>query len=133
MSQDKYTETWRRLRLRFFLAAAIGFIGIIFNVAFVIKPKAPLLYLLWWYCAESILTLLLMAWVFWFQCPHCGRIFSFSAKRLSLYRCVHCGIPIGAERDRPPAKLEAILWLSLRAQRSNLGVVGPGQRDCFVA
>ena len=99
MGIGSYIRTWRHMRLRFGVAAAVSFLMAIFNVAVVIRPRQSLLYRLAWFGPETFLFVLLVAWIQWFSCPRCGRRFSFSWKRFRMFSCVHCGLPLGTVQD----------------------------------
>ena len=99
MDADKYIRTWRNMRLRFYAAATVGFLMMIFNIAVVIRPRQPLLSLLAWFGAETLLTVILVAWIWWFSCPRCGRNFAFSWKRFGMRRCVSCSLSLGAAQE----------------------------------
>jgi hypothetical protein len=98
MSIGSYIQTWRRMRLRFYVAGTVGFLIAIFNLL-IIRPKQPLPSLLALLGTNAFLIVLLVAWVWWFSCPRCGRNFFFSWRRFRLFSCVNCGLSLGAAQD----------------------------------
>ncbi len=97
MFEKKYAETWRRVRRRFVISFVISALIIILNL-FIIVPqyRGHLGSLVAAFGAESLVTILLVIWIFAFRCPRCEQIFFSPPKRKMGYRCVHCGLPLGA-------------------------------------
>jgi len=97
MGTETYLRTWRHLRVRFYTAAFISFVCFLLNIGFLVGRKQALFALAAWFGAEVAWTVLFIVWVMWFKCPRCRRNFSFSSKRIGMFSCVHCRLPIGTE------------------------------------
>jgi hypothetical protein len=94
MGVDTYTETWRRIRLRFYIAGGVSWLeAIVFFL--IVWRRPPLRVLLILAGVYASVTALLLIWCWWFGCPRCGHNFSFSRKRLSLSNCVNCYLRLG--------------------------------------
>jgi DNA-directed RNA polymerase subunit RPC12/RpoP len=96
----KYAEIRRRIRRRFLISFVISVAIIILNFSIIVpQNRGHLGNLLAAFGVESLLTILLIVWIFAFRCPRCGQIFLFPPKRKMSYQCVHCGLSMGAASD----------------------------------
>jgi hypothetical protein len=93
----KYAETWRRFRRRFIISAVTSALIIVLDV-FIIIPqnRKNLVSLFAALGTESLLTILLIVWIFAFRCPRCEAAFFFPPNRKMVPQCVHCGLPMGS-------------------------------------
>ena len=95
----KYAETWRRFRRRFIISAVTSALIIVLDV-FIIIPqnRKNFVSLFAALGAESLLTILLIVWIFAFRCPRCEAafFFPFPPNRKMGPQCVHCGLPMGS-------------------------------------
>ena len=99
MNADRNAAAWQRWWVRFYVSTVVSGIEILLDLSLIVRPNHPLSHYFISLGAETLVTVSLFTWIFWFHCPRCGRNFFLAPKRLGIKSCAHCGLLLGALRN----------------------------------